>query len=187
MRSTIAPEISAAVMTAKVPWNAMNSTWGIVPCGSSVTPRSRLKFRPPDERRAGGERQRVPEEGPGHAREAQRDETHHHRVERVLGPDEPAVEEGKGGGHQQHERRGHQHPRHICVVHRSSGRRRRAGRDFVPRACRVRSREYLARSVLAARAAGHMPVHNLLISRRLRAATDCGANSRSDILVGTSG
>ena len=47
MRSTIAPEISAAVITAKVPWNAMNSTCGIVPCGSSVTPRSRLKFRLP--------------------------------------------------------------------------------------------------------------------------------------------
>ena len=47
MRSTMAPEISAAVMTAKVPWNAMNSTWGIVPCGSSVTPLSRLKPSPP--------------------------------------------------------------------------------------------------------------------------------------------
>ena len=49
MRSTIAPEISAAVITANVPWNAMNSTWGIVPCGSSVTPRSRLKLSPPSQ------------------------------------------------------------------------------------------------------------------------------------------
>ena len=45
MRSTMAPEISAAVMIAKVPWKAMNSRWGIAPCpcGSSPTPR-RKKF-----------------------------------------------------------------------------------------------------------------------------------------------
>ena len=47
IRSTMAPEIRAAVMTANVPWNAMNSTWGIVPCGSSVTPLSRPNCSPP--------------------------------------------------------------------------------------------------------------------------------------------
>ena len=39
MRSTIAPEISAAVMIAKVPWKAMKSRCGMVPCGSRPTPR----------------------------------------------------------------------------------------------------------------------------------------------------
>ncbi len=43
MRSTIAPEISAAVMIAKVPWNAMNSRCGMVPCGSSETPRRKKR------------------------------------------------------------------------------------------------------------------------------------------------
>ena len=38
MRSTIAPEISAAVMIANVPWKAMNSACGIVPLASRPTP-----------------------------------------------------------------------------------------------------------------------------------------------------
>ena len=40
MRSTIEPEISAAVMIAKVAWYPMKTTCGIVPCASSPTPRS---------------------------------------------------------------------------------------------------------------------------------------------------
>jgi hypothetical protein len=38
MRSTIAPEISAAVMIANVPWKAMKRACGIVPFASSPTP-----------------------------------------------------------------------------------------------------------------------------------------------------
>ena len=47
MRSTMAPEISAAVMIANVPWNAMNNRCGIVPWASSPTPRSPTKANPP--------------------------------------------------------------------------------------------------------------------------------------------
>jgi hypothetical protein len=47
MRSTIAPEMRAAVMIANVPWYDMNSTCGIVPCGSSPTFLSRARERSP--------------------------------------------------------------------------------------------------------------------------------------------
>ena len=112
MRSTIAPEISAAVMIANVPWKAMNST-----CGISTSP---LRLEPDaaqeevrgvaDPVVAGGERQRVAEHRPQHADESQRDEAHHHRVERVLRADQAAVEEGQRRRHQQHQRGGDQHP-----------------------------------------------------------------------------
>jgi len=38
IRSTIDPEISAAVMIAKVPWNPRNSACGMVPLASIPTP-----------------------------------------------------------------------------------------------------------------------------------------------------
>ena len=38
MRSTIAPEMSAAVMMANVPWKHMKSRCGIVPCSDRPTP-----------------------------------------------------------------------------------------------------------------------------------------------------
>ncbi len=38
MRSTMAPEMSAAVMIANVPWKHMKSKWGIVPCSLNPTP-----------------------------------------------------------------------------------------------------------------------------------------------------
>ena len=47
MRSTMAPEISAAVMIANVPWKHMNSRCGIVPCGSSPTPLRKTRDRSP--------------------------------------------------------------------------------------------------------------------------------------------
>ncbi len=47
MRSTMAPEMSAAVMMAKVPWKAMKSTCGMVPLASAVTPDSQALSRLP--------------------------------------------------------------------------------------------------------------------------------------------
>ena len=47
MRSTTAPEISAGVMIANVPWNAMNSRCGMAPCASMPTPRSPAKLSEP--------------------------------------------------------------------------------------------------------------------------------------------
>ena len=47
MRSTMAPEISAAVMMAKVPWYAMNSRCGMVPLGARSTPFSSALLNPP--------------------------------------------------------------------------------------------------------------------------------------------
>ena len=38
MRSTMAPEMSAAVMIANVPWKHMKSRCGIVPCSERPTP-----------------------------------------------------------------------------------------------------------------------------------------------------
>ncbi len=48
MRSTTAPEMSAAVMIANVPWNAMKSRCGMLPRGSSPTPARRASESPPE-------------------------------------------------------------------------------------------------------------------------------------------
>ena len=66
-----------------------------------------------------GERQRIADERPGHADEAERNETHHHRVERVLGAGQPAIEERERWRHQQHQRCRNQHPRGISLIHAS--------------------------------------------------------------------
>ena len=66
---------------------------------------------------AGRERQRIADDRPQHADESERDEAHHHRVERVLRTDQPAVEERQRRRHQQDQRRRNQHPRSIRCVH----------------------------------------------------------------------
>ena len=65
------------------------------------------------------ERQRVGDERPDDAGEGERDETHHHRVQRVLRAHEAAVEERQHRGHQQHQCRRAEHPRGISLVHAS--------------------------------------------------------------------
>ena len=65
-----------------------------------------------------GERERVADDRPGDADEAERDVGHHHRIESVLGSDHAAVEEAKGRGHHQHHGGGDQHP---CGVGRADG------------------------------------------------------------------
>ena len=51
MRSTIAPEMSAGVITANIAWNSMNAEWGMVAAsegsGASPTPRSPIQPSPP--------------------------------------------------------------------------------------------------------------------------------------------
>jgi len=66
---------------------------------------------------AGRESQRITQQRPDHGDQAQCDEAHHHGVEGVLRPHQPAVEEGQRRRHQQHQRRGHEHPRDVGVVH----------------------------------------------------------------------
>ena len=120
----MAPEISAAVMMANVPWNAMNST-----CGNRALRIERDAVQEQlgevtDEGVPGAERQRVADQRPQDADEAERDDAHHHRVEGVLRADETTVEERECRRHQEHQRRGDQHPRGVGRV---DGRRRRLG------------------------------------------------------------
>ena len=117
MRSTMAPEISAAVMIANVPWKHMKSRCGIVPCSDEPDAVQEHARRVADPVVARRERQRVTDDRPEHAHESERDETHHHRVERVLRAHQPAVEERERGRHQQHERRRDQHPCSVGLVH----------------------------------------------------------------------
>ena len=48
---------------------------------------------------------------------AERDEAHHHGVQRVLRAHHAAVEEAQGRRHQQHQRGGDEHPADVGVVH----------------------------------------------------------------------
>ena len=56
------------------------------------------------------EGQRVPDHDPDHADDGHRGEAVHHRAQDVLRPDEPAVEHGQAGDHQQHQGRRGEHP-----------------------------------------------------------------------------
>ena len=64
--------------------------------------------------RCSTERERVADQRPGDADNGERTHTHHHRVERVLGADETAVEEAGSRSHEQHECGADQHPRGVC-------------------------------------------------------------------------
>ncbi len=59
---------------------------------------------------------REAEQHPQHADDAHGDHGHQHHVEHALGAHHPAVEEGEGGGHQQHHRGADQHPRGVTGV-----------------------------------------------------------------------
>ena len=113
----MAPEMSAAVMIAKVPWKAMNSRWGIAPCALEADAAQPGEGQRADQRAAGGEGQRVAGQRPRHGDRAERHEAHHHRVEGVLGAHHAAVEEAQGRRHQQHQRGGDEHPADVGVVH----------------------------------------------------------------------
>ena len=64
MRSTTAPEMSAAAMMANVPWKAMNSRCGIVPLGLEIDAGEEHVVEAAEEGIAGCEGQAVPERGP---------------------------------------------------------------------------------------------------------------------------
>jgi len=70
-----------------------------------------------DRAAAGRKREGVAEQRPHHGDGAERDEAHHHRVEHVLRAHETAVKERERGRHQEHQRRGHQHPGDVGVIH----------------------------------------------------------------------
>jgi hypothetical protein len=72
---------------------------------------------PTEERVSFGEGETIGGERPYDAHQAQGGEAHHHGIERVLGPDQTAVEEREGRCHQQHQRGGHQHPGGIGRYH----------------------------------------------------------------------
>src|SRR3989442_10068992 len=63
-----------------------------------------------EQRPAVPEGKRVADEHPLHADHTQRDDALHHRVERVLGADQPAVEERQADGHHHDQRGGGEHP-----------------------------------------------------------------------------
>src|SRR5690242_7153146 len=65
---------------------------------------------PAEPRRAGGEGEGVAEQHPLHADQTQSHDAHHHRVERVLGPHQAAVEERQAHRHQQDQRARDEHP-----------------------------------------------------------------------------
>ena len=95
----------------------MNSRCGIVPCGLEPDAAAgTARDRSPSQSLPGREGQRVADDRPQHADEAERDEAHHHRVERVLRADQPAVEERQRRRHQKHQRGRDQHP--CSSVHR---------------------------------------------------------------------
>ena len=72
---------------------------------------------PPDHRAdVGSERDRVPHEHPQDRDDAERDRRLHHGAEHVLGPHEPAVEQGEPRRHEHHERRRGEHPRGVSAV-----------------------------------------------------------------------
>src|SRR5204863_6146115 len=61
-------------------------------------------------RRSGSERDRVADHHPQHADRAHGHDAHHHRVERVLGANEPAVEAREPDGHEEHQGARGEHP-----------------------------------------------------------------------------
>jgi hypothetical protein len=65
---------------------------------------------PADEAVALAEGKRVAEQRPGHGDRAEGTDTHHERVERVLGAHQAGVEEAKRRSHHQDQRRGDEHP-----------------------------------------------------------------------------
>src|SRR5262249_13159363 len=78
------------------------------------------KAAPP--RIAGTERDRIAEQHPLDSDHAERDHAHHHRVQRVLGADQAAVEKRETHGHQEHERARNEYPgsiprRNRCLRH----------------------------------------------------------------------
>ena len=64
------------------------------------------------------ESQRKPHRDPQHADDRHRGEAVHHRAQDVLRPDEAAVEHRQAGHHEQHQRRGGEHPRRGARVDR---------------------------------------------------------------------
>ena len=80
---------------------------------------------------AGAEGERVAEERPGHAAHAEGGEAHHQRVQRILRPDQAAVEEGDARCHEEHERRGYENPRRVRPDDRGRWRSRGCGGRFL--------------------------------------------------------
>ena len=101
-------------MIANLPWNMANTRSGtpLLPTVPSMLLQEHEAGVPADpaaqDVRAEG--QRVADHHPEHADDRHRGEAVHHRAQDVLGPDQAAVEHRQAGDHQQHQRRGGEHP-----------------------------------------------------------------------------
>jgi hypothetical protein len=88
-----------------VAWNAMYKHMGNLrghgSRASRPTPLRKTFDRSPIQLLPAVKASEVADERPGHAHEPERDDAHHHRVQRVLGADQSAVEERQRGRHQQ--------------------------------------------------------------------------------------
>ena len=99
------------------------------PARSRPTPLRKTRDVSPIQSLPGAERQRVADDRPEHADESERDEAHHHRVQRVLRAHQAAIEERQRRRHQQHQRRRDQHPRRVGLVHTLTSRRRKERKE----------------------------------------------------------
>ena len=108
-----------------------------------------------DDRVAGRERERVTGDGPQDADESERNHAHHHRVQGVFRPHQPAIEKCQRGSHQEHQRRCDQHPRRVRLIDR--GRRSLGARDGRHHQQHQRSKNHPASGI---------HVHELLICVR---------------------
>ncbi len=122
-RSTSAPEMSAGVMTANMPWKSMKALWGMVAASVGVgrvahaaQPEPGEPADEPVQRAARREGEAVGEERPEHAGHAHDRDRQVHGVDDVLGADQAAVEEGQARGHEHHQPGAHQHQRGVAGV-----------------------------------------------------------------------
>ena len=130
-RSANDPVIKAGVMIANLSWKNAKSINGIV--GDNASAR-RLTHAveheegqriPQESAQAVAERQAETHGQPDQADQTQGHDALEHRRDHVLQTDHAPVEEGQAGRHQQHQRRGRQHPGHIARIERFPCRGRR--------------------------------------------------------------
>src|SRR2546425_13070031 len=98
--------------------------------------------------RAVRERNRIADEHPLHADRAQRHDAHHHRVERVLGSHQAAVEKRQPDRHHHHQRGGREDPG--GVARRDGGRHASSSPAVAPACCALSSAARCTASALTA-------------------------------------
>ena len=127
--------MSAGVMMANLSWNSAKTMSGMVGASAGCVGHAHVREHEGRQRVADdavdavAERQAEPDHDPQDADDRHRHEALEHRRDDVLRADHPAVEEGEPRRHQQHQRRGRQHPGDVAAVNRPPGDRRRSRAD----------------------------------------------------------